>query len=118
MKIFNLRWKGLRSIKRAEWSSENHIRTCKVTRQRPLLLNEYLRVVLGCVVLLCYLQQYGWAAASQIKEVRHSIRRAWLGTLENALLISEHLKATDQELMLEKVVNQSDAREIIWIKLD
>ena len=75
-------------------------------------MNTY-KLVLGCAVLLCYMQQYGWAAPSQVKEVRRSINQARLGKLENASLISEHLKATDQEGMLEEVINHSDERENI-----
>ena len=71
------------------------------------------QLVLGCAVILCYMQQYSWAAPSQVKEVRRSINQARLGKLENASLISEHLKATDQEGMLEEVINHSDERENI-----
>ena len=36
-------------------------------------MNTY-KLVLGCAVLLCYMQQYGWAAPSQVKEVSTALR--------------------------------------------
>ena len=72
------------------------------------------RVVVGFAVILCYLQQSGWAAPSQTKEVRPSIEQEHLGKLENVSLISEASKAIHQvESVLEELLNQSEGRETI-----
>ena len=72
------------------------------------------RVVVGFAAILCYLQQSGWAAPSQAKEVRPSIEQERLGKLENASLISEASKAIHRvESVLEELLNQSEGREHI-----
>jgi len=48
-------------------------------------MNTY-QVVLGCLVLLCYLQQQGWAAPSQI---------------ENAEVLSQETDVNNQEMALK-----------------
>ena len=61
-----------------------------------------------------YLQQSGWAAPSQTKEVRPSIEQEHLGKLKNASLSSEASKAIHQvESVLEELLNQSEGRETI-----
>ena len=72
------------------------------------------RVVVGFAIILCYLQQSGWAAPSQTKEVRPSFEQERLGKLENASLISEASKAIHRvESVLEELLNQSEGREMI-----
>ena len=40
-------------------------------------MNTY-RLVLGCVVIICYLQQHGWAAPSQTENAQPSIQQTHL----------------------------------------
>ena len=53
-------------------------------------MNTY-RLVLGCVVIICYLQQHGWAAPSPIENAQPSIQQTHLnnqfgeGILEDAM---------------------------------
>lgn len=56
-------------------------------------MNTY-RLVLGCVVFICYLQQHAWAAPSQTENARPSIQQT---QVNNQL----------QEEMLEDAVNQA-----------
>ena len=88
----------MKSIKRAGYLSGAHISTqpefSTVTRQRLLLRMNTYRVVLGCVVIICYLQQHGWAAPSQIENVQPSIQQT---QVNNQL----------QEDILEDAINQA-----------
>ena len=69
----------MRSIKRAGYPGGAHISTqpelSTVKTQRVLLRMNTYQVVLGCVVIICYLQQHGWAAPSQIENARSSIQQ-------------------------------------------